>query len=68
MKESGIGRNLKECQAGNHLRPYKMFRMKEEKEPKRAKDEKEQSAKERANERGKEREKEKKMGIKKTKL
>ena len=40
--------------------------MKEEKESKLAKDEKEQSAKERANERGRAREKEKKMGILKT--
>jgi len=40
--------------------------MKEEKESKLARDEKEQSAKERANERGRAREKEKKMGILKT--
>ena len=33
--------NLKESQAGNHLRSYKMFRVKEEKEAQLAKEEKE---------------------------
>lgn len=46
-----IPQNLKESRAGNHLWPYKMFRMNEEKEAKQAKEEKELK---------KEREKEKK--------
>ena len=55
-----ISKNPKQ---GTIYGPIKMFPLKEEKEPKRAKDEKEPSAKKRANERGKEREKENNMGI-----